>query len=339
MRLGAAQPFGPAADLLHHFTGVALSASTVQRLTVAAGATLQQLEQEETAALPVGGGPPATEPLQLSLDGSMVPLTDGWREVKLLAIGERQPDGALTTLSYAATLGTAETFGTEAEGELVRRGVPGGADVVTVNDGAEWIQGFLDLHCPRAPRVLDFAHAAGYLGTAATEAYGEETEAAARWFTTQRHTLRHGDPEAVLTALDALPMGEERDRARRYLAARRSQISYRDFTEQGWPIGSGCVESAHKGIVQTRLKGRGMRWTQPVASAVLAVRVVEANERWGDRWSQVMAQQRAAQQATTAARRQARRPPKRKLVQDGKPTPDHVWRGFRLRGSPRFPRM
>jgi hypothetical protein len=342
VRLGADRPFVPAADLLRHFTGVTMQPATLRRLTIAAGATMRQLELACTAAAwadGAGAGPAVDPagPLQLSVDGSMVALVEeGWREVKLAAIGERTA-GSLTALTYTATLGDAEAFGQEALGELGRRGLPHARDVVTVNDGAEWIQGFVDLHCPQAQRVLDFAHAAGYLASAATEAYGEGTAAAWAWFATQRHELRHGDPDAVLTALQALPDGAERDRSWQYLATRRAQIAYRDFVAQGWPIGSGCVESAHKGVVQARLKQRGMRWSRPVAEGMLALRLAAANARWDATWTQVGSHQRAAHQTRTATRRTARRvrPPTPKRVQHGKPTADHPWRRFRLRGSAR----
>jgi hypothetical protein len=76
----------------------------------------------------------------------------------------------LTAVRYAATLGDAVAFGDEAVGELVRRGIPHAPDEVTVNDGAEWLQGFIDLPCPQAQRILDVAHAAAYLASAATDA-------------------------------------------------------------------------------------------------------------------------------------------------------------------------
>lgn len=362
VRLGANQAFGPAAELMQFFTGVTMSPSTLRRLTIAAGATMRQLALDVTATEWADGARAAVVadadvPLQLSVDGSMVAVRDeGWREVKLAAIGERRGDG-LTALSYTATLGDATAFGDEALGEVARRGVPQARDVVTVNDGAEWIQGFLDLQCPQAARVLDFAHAAGYLAMAATAAYGEGTEAGDAWFTTQRHELRHGDPDAVLAALRALPAGNDRDTALGYLTARRAQISYRAFTAKNWPIGSGCVESAHKGIVQQRLKGRGMRWSRAGAEGLLAMRVVDANVRWEATWEQVGPHQRSTRRRRRLDRRAACRPqpvppvdpeipadldappclpPPPKLVQDGKPTADHPWRTLRLRGSPRF---
>lgn len=240
-------------------------------------------------------------------------------------------------MSYTATLGDAETFGQAALGELLRRGVPYAADVVTVNDGAVWIQGFVDLHCPQAGRVLDFAHAAGYLAQVATAAYGEGTDAAQRWFDTQRHGLRYGDPDEVLAVLAALPSSSERETAHAYLTARREQIAYREFAARGWPLGSGCVESAHKAIVQSRLKGRGMRWSHAGAVGMLALRVTAANDRWDATWEQVGPAQRATHRATVATRRAERHPPlpPPKLVQEGKPTRDHPWRAFRLPGSPR----
>ena len=43
-----------------------------------------------------------------------------------------------------------------------------------------------------------------------------------------------------------------------YLATRQEHMRYATFTAAGYPIGSGCVESAHKLVVEARLKGAGM---------------------------------------------------------------------------------
>lgn len=355
MRLGSVVPFAQAASLLAVFTGVTMSAATIRRLTLAAGEAVRQLDLATTDALWTGAtvATPSDRvvPLQLSLDGSLVHVRDeGWREVKVLAVGERTADG-LTALSYAATLGDAAHFGHEALGEIVRREVSWAADVVSVNDGAAWIQGVLDLHCPQAQRVLDFAHAAGYLSAAAQASLGDGAPAASAWFSQWRHELRDGDPDAVLAALDALPASEARDTARGYLAARRTQIAYRTFLARGWPIGSGCVESAHQHVVQDRLKGRGMRWRRTSVAQMLAMRVMDANDRWAVLWPAVIPHQRrthrarrqpappvaptprdvSANPASTADPVPVARAP---LVVNGRPTADHPWRRFHLPGSP-----
>lgn len=127
------------------------------------------------------------------------------------------------------------------------------------------------------------------------------TEAARDWFTTQRGIHRHGDPETVLAALQLLPPGDERDRAWVYLTTRRSLIAYREVVARGWPIGSGCVASAHKGVLKARLKRRGMRWSRPVAEALVALQIIDANDRWDATWAQLAVHHRTARHARARA--------------------------------------
>jgi hypothetical protein len=263
VRLGAEVPFAVAANLLELLTGTRVSAATIQRLTEAAGAACIQLETAFVAQLDRGESVPQVavpaEPLQLSVDGVMVPLVHGqWKELRLAAIGRVRAttDGTVTTteLTYAARLLDAARFRQVALGEVMRRGVERAPVVVAVSDGAPWIQEFVDLHCPQAVRILDFAHAAGYLAEAAQAAFGPGTPQTSEWFAVQRHALRHDQtPAAVLAAVDALPPSEVRDRARHYLGERRDMLTYVDFAARGFPIGSGCVESANKLVVEARL--------------------------------------------------------------------------------------
>jgi len=352
VRLGAELPFATAAELVALFTGTRISPSTIRRATVASGEAMRQLELAFITTIEADTAPPVlapTVPLQLSVDGSLLPLVHGeWREVRVAAIGEIGPEATCRGLSYTATLGSAEVFGREALGEIVRRGGDQAMTVVAVSDGAPWIQGFVDLHCPQARRVLDFAHAAGYLAQAAQEAFGPGTAATSEWFAVQRHELRDGDPQRVLAALTALPAGERRDQALGYLQERRAMIAYREVRAAGFPIGSGCVESAHKTLLQARCKRSGMHWTPAALIPLIALRTVIANERWTATWTRVGPHRRAAQRLRTAARRSARQPvvpatpsarsiptapsptptppPRAKLVQHGRPTADHPWR-------------
>jgi hypothetical protein len=189
--------------------------------------------------------------MQLSVDGSMLAiLGEGWREARVASLGVVSPDPSAPeavrtiALSYVAALCDAHAFQAVALSEVVQRGLDQAARVAAVSDGALWIQDFVDYHCPQAVRILDFAHAAGYLAAAAQACFGPGTAATSEWFATQRHALRHGEPDLVLAALAALPAREERDTALRYLGERRAMIRYRELNEAGWPIGSGCVESA-----------------------------------------------------------------------------------------------
>jgi hypothetical protein len=368
-RLGALAPFGEACRTLAHFTGTVVAEATARRLTEAAGAAWVQLELAATVRLEADPGvadaAPATEDVQhLSVDGVLVPTVgEGWREAKLMTIGDvvDEAGGAVrtTNLSYFARMTDHETFGRQALGELGRRGTLDAATVVAVADGAVWIQEFVDLHRPDAVRVLDFAHAAGYLARAAQEATGPGTAATSEWLATWAHELRHGDAEGVLAALAALPAGEARDDAVRYLGTRRDQIRYAAFAAAGYPLGSGCAESGAKTVVQARLCGGGMRWAPAHVDPMLGLRTVLCGGRWEEAWPQIIGQLRAQARMASTDRRLARlaavaphplppRPapppplpapapaaPPPKCVVNGRPTADHPWkRGLRSRPQP-----
>ena len=78
-----------------------------------------------------------------------------------------------------------------------------------------------------------------------------------------------------------------------YLQKRRELMDYPTYQQQGWPIGSGSVESSHKLVVQARLKGPGMHWKPEHINPMLALRLVLLNDRWSESWQE---QQRLRQQ-------------------------------------------
>lgn len=61
----------------------------------------------------------------------------------------------------------AETFTHQAYVETYRRGTETAKVVCTVQDGAEWEQGLVDVLRPDAVRILDFPHAVEHLTSAA----------------------------------------------------------------------------------------------------------------------------------------------------------------------------
>ena len=70
----------------------------------------------------------------------------------------------------------------------------------------------------------------------------------------------------------------------RYLINRPGQFNYQDAIKNDLPIGSGEIESAHRYVIQERLKLSGCWWTTPKAKAMLALRVLRANGNWNDYW-------------------------------------------------------
>jgi hypothetical protein len=164
-------PFAKAAGMLARFTHTSVSESSAQRLTEAVGMAYEAVQLAEVERIERDWPEVEPEPakLVLSVDGAFVPVLHGeWAEVKTLVVSEvgepPQVDGKTVVPthghSYFSRVAEAEVFQRLTLGELYRRRVERAGQIATVSDGAEWIQGFIDFHCPDATRILDFPHAA-----------------------------------------------------------------------------------------------------------------------------------------------------------------------------------
>ena len=71
----------------------------------------------------------------------------------------------------------------------------------------------------------------------------------------------------------------------RYIANRPHFLDYKGALAAGLPIGSGEIESAHRYVIQIRLKIAGAGWKIESASKMLALRVLRCNGAWEDYWS------------------------------------------------------
>jgi hypothetical protein len=328
VRLGTWMPFAQAAEMLAFFTGVTVSAATVRRTTEGAGAAYEAVQTTagETIERELPPAPTGPRVQLLSVDGAMVPLRhQEWAEVKTLALGtvgapvRERGEWVVHTeqLSYFSRLAAAETFGRLALVETHRRGTETARTVCAVSDGAEWIQGFVDLHRPDAVRILDFPHALGYVAQAGQAVYGEGTAAFTQWFATQRQTLQHGNSAEVLEALRRLAVTAQRRKAEAaaatvraslgYLEKRRSMLVYAWCHARGYPIGSGSVESANKLVVERRLKGAGMHWARAHVNPMVALRALACSARWVEAWPQVAQHVRQHTQQDRRQCQQARR--------------------------------
>jgi hypothetical protein len=314
--------FAKAAAELAYSTQVDISRATSTRITEAAGAAAVAVQRAEVERIEREYPDPAVsaDTLLVSADGAMVPLLHGeWAEVKTLATGEVGPPKLergeqvvhTRNLSYFSRLTDSESFGHLALGEVQRRGVEKARQVAAVMDGALWLQGFVDLQCPSAVRVLDFPHAVSYL-----HAIGQTMGPEGRLLSEQEvgqmaHELKHSGPTQVLEKLRHLvaahPEAAQLETQVSYLESREAQLQYPAFVAAGLPIGSGSVESAHKVVVEPRMRGAGMRWARENVDPMLALRNAVCNDRWAEVWEQIEVEQRRQVAAQRRERRQKRR--------------------------------
>lgn len=293
---------GAIADLLR----VQISEPTGRRQTEKWGAAYACVLEEEVERIEKDLPPPPVGPekMLLSVDGAMVPLVKGeWTEAKTLVLGvinEPVLEGDewkvhATELSYFSRVMEAETFGHAALSETHRRGVETACQVVAVTDGALWEQGFIDYHREDAVRILDFPHAAEYVAQIGSGLWGEGTERTKEWLQTRLHMLKHEGPTELLRELRSLVQEHadltELGESLSYLEKREPLMHYPLYMRQGWPIGSGAVESGNKVVVEARLKGAGMHWARGSVNPMLALRNAVCNGRWTEARSQILAHQ------------------------------------------------
>ena len=310
-------PFAPARELLEELVGVQVSLATARRVTLGAGVAALAVQEEEAKRLKqeVSEAPVGAEKQALSADGAFVPLVGGeWAEVKTLVIGEvtcnKRGEICTQHLSSFSRLSAVESFEEAALVETHRRGVEKATAVCAVQDGAEWLPGFVDYHRADAVRILDFAHAAEHISDMGKAAIGAGSARASDWLAKQLHDLKHNGPSQVLVDLRTLvakhPEVQELTDNLAYLEKREAQMQYPTFQAAGWPIGSGCVESANKVVVEARLKGAGMRWKRTNVNPMLVLRNAVCNKRWDEVWQVSVRQRQHHHQKLRHERTQAR---------------------------------
>jgi len=329
--LGAWMPFEKVREMMRRMRGVEVSEATVRRHTEGNGAAYVAVQEAEVERiekeLPEAAAGP--EKQLLSVDGAMVPLVGGeWAEVKTLVlgvIGESVIEGGeqkvhAQELSYFSRLMEAEGFTRQALVETQRRGVEKAGKVIAVTDGAEWEQGFIDYHRPDAVRILDFPHAAEYVGKIGAAIWGEGTAETRGWLEQQLRRLKHEGPGEVLADLRQLvtehPERPELAGWLTYLEKREAQMPYPTCQKEGWPMGSGAVESGNKLVVEARLKGSGMHWAREQVNPMLGLRNAVCSDRWDEAWEQICGYRLQQEQEGRRQRAQPRAASSNKALSD-----------------------
>lgn len=215
----------------------------------------------------------------------MLVREEGWKEVKVVAISEvrgqpartrsatqpsRRDADPLFTLaahSYQAGLWDADTMDVYQYAEGLRRGLNYCPKRSSVNDGALWIRRITDLNFPGVPQIVDWSHAAEHLWAVAHAVHGERTAATKHWAELQLDRLWGGQVAQVVYTLDQLDLQQPHwpdvvQEAPNYFRTNQDRMRYDAFRAQGYPIGSGTVESAAHTVVHHRLRRPGRGWAR-----------------------------------------------------------------------------
>lgn len=161
--------------------------------------------------------------------------------------------------------------------------------VHAVGDGAPWICEQVEKQFGgQATYMLDFYHVSEYLAAAAKCCNSKDVDG---WVRIQQDLLKANKASLVIEELkkhiDLLCSFAAECSANKcysYLIRRTNQLNYKNAIDLDLPIGSGEIESAHRYVVQKRLKISGAWWKHNNAQAMLALRVKRANYEWTPYW-------------------------------------------------------
>jgi hypothetical protein len=253
----------------------------------------QELVGVERAVLP----PPGLDhdqPKGVSLDGGMAHIREeGWKEFKVGAVydvvqrpapdpvtGEPVEQAHGVNIAYTAVLGSVQQFAPALWAAAVAHQVPQATDTSVTADGAEWIWNLAADYFPDSVQIVDWYHASEHLSEAASALYPDDPQTAQTWSRRQRDALFKGNLHLITRPLDEAGLSGHS----RYFHTHKRRMHYQEFREDGYPIGSGTVESGIK-QVKGRLTGPGMRWSRPGAERMLIIRSAVIGDTFDALWA------------------------------------------------------
>ena len=231
----------------------------------------------------------------LSMDGGMVNIRgEGWRELKVGAVFDVEPRlernphtreleemAHGVNLHYTAMLGSKADFTPALWTLAVAHDLPTAKERAVVADGATWIWNVAEDVCPDGWQIVDWFQAVQHLAEAATALYPDENDSPKRqhWLKTYKEHLYMGRIHKIVAAL------HKRHRAdlATYFEHHHRRMQYLEFREEGFPIGSGTVESGVKQFKQ-RLSSTGMRWNADNAQRMLVIRAAVLGNDFHELW-------------------------------------------------------
>jgi hypothetical protein len=292
---GADESFEKASRKIREHYGIEVPSSRIRRVTLKHGEALLE-QQPESQPIPEGLGPAW---IIGQVDGCMVPMvsTEGgsgdrrksrrltWEEVRLALA---HPLGSRTPV-YGATTGNVDAAGHQLRHCVIQAGARSNSRIHAVGDGASWIPDQVEDKLGLSAQFLvDFYHVSEYLAQAAEICSPAQKQ---EWLKQRQTELKINHPLDVLNALvehwERVPQpGQNTPVAdcHRYIENRLDQLDYQGALEKGLPIGSGEIESAHRSVIQNRLKIPGAWWLKGNVAKMLALRTCRANLDWNSYW-------------------------------------------------------
>lgn len=288
--VGQQMVFEDSENMLKALKGVNINAKQIERICHYYGGLIEQ-QDGEMIADKVCHTYDEEQRNQLHyamLDGAMyLTREQKWKEAKIGRIFKAtdmvemsDKRNTITNSMYVAHLGAHKEFFPKFEYYLDDL-----KSLAIIADGATWIWKWAEAFYPDATQILDFYHAKEHLCEFAINHFKDSVERK-QWIDEQCQVMLEDDVGKVIEKLEQLPLSttksteDQKQKLIGYYRKNLKRMRYSVFLKRDLLIGSGAVESAHRNVLQQRMKLSGQRWTRSGFQQVANLRVVYKSNKW-----------------------------------------------------------
>ena len=250
----------------------------------------EALKHEDDQTERILGLPAKDDVLYVEPDGCMLCTRNSeepWKEVKLArlfkgsdCLNPNTESSYICRSQYVAHFGKSRDFCEKlnhvmnAYGDMKDR-------LIIISDGATWIREWIADCYPLAISILDFFHVMEHLYDFADKAFPDATQKKT-WCDRQKKLLLASNVDAVIDNITIINGHDTEKKALiTYYQNNKRRMDYKYYRTIGCGIiGSGAIESAHRTVVQKRMKLAGQRWSVTGIKNMLRLRVIENNNQW-----------------------------------------------------------
>jgi hypothetical protein len=310
VRLTTEVPYETASALFEELTGLSVSAHTAHVVTNEVAAGLGVLEVSPSPAdmaakiAAVAQGQPRPPIVVLGIDGAQVPTRPEtakgtrpgrrkvrakrarwhgeWREAKGFRFYVVDADRIVHLLSWHQIQEDEELFAALRQVKEAGLIPEERIRLCVVADGAPWIWKRIQTLFPTAQEVLDYYHCSQYIHRIAEAQYGDRPTKALEWVEATMARLFCQEVAGVIWGLERMqPRTEEAatqiPKGLHYLQQHQERVHYGALRKEGYPMGSGGIESANRFVCHVRLKRSGAWWYVANSNKILALRCAKYN--------------------------------------------------------------
>lgn len=286
--LGQSKVYDEASLICEKLLNIEISSPQIQRVCRHYGGLIDPLiEKNLEVYIPKLKNVPKDDNVYVMVDGSyLFTREEQWKEVKLGRIFNQSKivpintnRNELTESIYVSHLGSVKKFFPKLERHLVDY-----RNKVFIGDGASWIWNWVEDNYPGSTQILDFYHAKEKLVLFSQQQFKNDDDRKS-WLDQRLNELMNDEVEKVLSTVKSLRSNgasakELKANLIRYFTEHAERMYYKTYREKGLLIGSAPIESAHRNVLQQRMKLSGQKWSKKGANAIANLRCYQKSGAW-----------------------------------------------------------